>query len=175
MDSVIPLTSLKVGEMARIVSINARGELARRIRDMGLGSGMPVSVVGYAPLRDPLALRCAEVTIALRRREAGSPPPRQTISARSSGLSDVCSDALLFSGAFFHAAKAGQPPAIRSLCVYRAAVPVRQQWLNPVCWGRDLSQTAWQNPQMWRQRPRVCGQQAGTSAFPGTVLGRAGG
>ena len=49
MDSVIPLTSLKVGEVARIVSINARGELARRIRDMGLGSGMPVSVVGYAP------------------------------------------------------------------------------------------------------------------------------
>lgn len=72
MDSVIPLTSLKVGEVARIVSINARGELARRIRDMGLGSGMPVSVVGYAPLRDPLALRCAEVTIALRRREAGA-------------------------------------------------------------------------------------------------------
>ncbi len=60
MDSVIPLTSLKVGEVARIVSINARGELARRIRDMGLGSGMPVSVVGYAPLRDPLPLRCAE-------------------------------------------------------------------------------------------------------------------
>ena len=51
MDTVIPLTSLKVGEVARIVSINARGELARRIRDMGLGSGMPVSVVGYAPLR----------------------------------------------------------------------------------------------------------------------------
>ena len=48
MDPVIPLTSLKVGEVARIVSINARGELARRIRDMGLGSGMPVSVVGYA-------------------------------------------------------------------------------------------------------------------------------
>lgn len=72
MDSVIPLTSLKVGEAARIVSINARGELARRIRDMGLGSGMPVSVVGYAPLRDPLALRCAEVTIALRRKEAGA-------------------------------------------------------------------------------------------------------
>ena len=72
MDSVIPLTSLKVGEVARIVSINARGELARRIRDMGLGSGMPVSVVGYAPLRDPLPLRGGEVTSALRRREAGA-------------------------------------------------------------------------------------------------------
>lgn len=37
---------------------------------MGLGSGMTVSVMGYAPLRDPLALRCAEATIALRRKEA---------------------------------------------------------------------------------------------------------
>ncbi|MDY0259728.1 MAG: FeoA family protein [Desulfovibrio sp.] len=69
-ENIFPITALKVGEPAFIVSINARGELARRIRDMGLGSGMPVSVVGYAPLRDPLALRCAEVTIALRRREA---------------------------------------------------------------------------------------------------------
>ncbi len=68
-ENILPITALKVGEPAFIVSINARGELARRIRDMGLGSGMPVSVVGYAPLRDPLALRCAEVNIALRRRE----------------------------------------------------------------------------------------------------------
>lgn len=76
-EGIFPLTALKVGEPAYIVSINARGELARRIRDMGLGSGMPVSVVGYAPLRDPLALRCAEATIALRRSEAKAIMVRQ--------------------------------------------------------------------------------------------------
>ena len=70
METVFPLTALSVGQQARIVRIEARGELARRIRDMGLGSGMTVSVMGYAPLRDPLALRCAEATIALRRKEA---------------------------------------------------------------------------------------------------------
>ncbi|SDF14302.1 FeoA family protein [Desulfovibrio legallii] len=70
MDAAFPLTALSVGQQARIVRIVARGELARRIRDMGLGTGMAVSVMGYAPLRDPLALRCAEATIALRRREA---------------------------------------------------------------------------------------------------------
>ena len=70
MDSVIPLTSLKVGEVARIVSINARGELARRIRDMGLIPGTDVEIVGRAPLRDPVALRLFGVTLALRNREA---------------------------------------------------------------------------------------------------------
>lgn len=82
-ENIFPLTALKVGEPAFIVSINARGELARRIRDMGLGSGMPVSVVGYAPLRDPLALRCAEVTIALRRREARAIMVRQSSEAQA--------------------------------------------------------------------------------------------
>ena len=82
-ENIFPLTSLKVGEPAFIVSINAKGELARRIRDMGLGSGMPVSVVGYAPLRDPLALRCAEVTIALRRREAKAIMVRQNSEAQA--------------------------------------------------------------------------------------------
>ena len=77
MEKILPLTSLKVGEAARIVSIRANGELGRRIRDMGLGSGMAVSVVGYAPLRDPLALRCAEATIALRRKEANAILVRQ--------------------------------------------------------------------------------------------------
>ncbi|MFC4678433.1 FeoA family protein [Desulfovibrio legallii] len=43
METVFPLTALSVGQQARIVRIEARGELARRIRDMGLGSGMTVS------------------------------------------------------------------------------------------------------------------------------------
>ena len=47
METVFPLTALSVGQQARIVRIEARGELARRIRDMGLGSGMTVSVMGY--------------------------------------------------------------------------------------------------------------------------------
>ena len=47
-----------------------RGELGRRIRDMGLIPGVEVEVVGHAPLRDPVALRLSGVTLALRNREA---------------------------------------------------------------------------------------------------------
>ena len=53
-----------------IISVDADGELGRRIRDMGLIPGTDVEIVGRAPLRDPVALRLFGVTLALRNREA---------------------------------------------------------------------------------------------------------
>ena len=44
--------------------------MGRRIRDMGIIPGTTVSVVGRAPLRDPVALRISGVTISLRNSEA---------------------------------------------------------------------------------------------------------
>lgn len=64
------LRQMKVGQKGRIVSVEAEGELGRRIRDMGLIPGTDIEVVGHAPLRDPVALRLAGVTLALRNREA---------------------------------------------------------------------------------------------------------
>lgn len=55
---------------ARIVSVRARGEMGRRIRDMGLVPGAEVEVVGRAPLRDPVALRLRGFTLSLRNDEA---------------------------------------------------------------------------------------------------------
>ncbi len=46
------------------------GEMNRRIRDMGLIPGTTVSIVGRAPLKDPVALRLSGVTISLRNSEA---------------------------------------------------------------------------------------------------------
>ncbi len=53
-----------------IVAINAKGELGRRIRDMGLTPGTEVSVRGRAPLYDPVALRIMDFTLTLRNSEA---------------------------------------------------------------------------------------------------------
>ena len=66
----INLRNLPVGRKAKILSVNARGEMNRRIRDMGLIPGSTVSVVGKAPLRDPIAVRLSGVTISLRNSEA---------------------------------------------------------------------------------------------------------
>lgn len=66
----IPLRRLEMGSTARIVSISARGELGRRIRDMGLVPGEVVELTGRAPLKDPVTLRLRDFTLSLRNNEA---------------------------------------------------------------------------------------------------------
>ncbi|MBQ7609387.1 MAG: ferrous iron transport protein A [Desulfovibrionaceae bacterium] len=66
----IPLTSLKKGERGKILQVRSQGELGKRIRDIGIVPGIAVTVLGRAPLGDPLALRVADTTVALRKREA---------------------------------------------------------------------------------------------------------
>ncbi|THB64328.1 MAG: ferrous iron transport protein A [Desulfovibrio sp.] len=68
--SAICLRELQLGQKARLVSIDAQGELGRRIRDMGLVPGSEVEVVGRAPLKDPVALRIKDFTLSLRNNEA---------------------------------------------------------------------------------------------------------
>lgn len=70
MNRTMSLRQLKVGEKGKIAKIEAHGEVNQRIRDMGLIPGATVSVVGRAPLKDPVALRLAGVTISLRNSEA---------------------------------------------------------------------------------------------------------
>ena len=61
---------MHVGQQGKIATVEALGEMNRRIRDMGLIPGTTVSVVGRAPLKDPVALRLSGVTISLRNSEA---------------------------------------------------------------------------------------------------------
>ena len=70
MSECITLRQAQVNQKLRICSVDAPGELGRRIRDMGLMPGIEVTVVGKAPLRDPVALRLRDFTLALRNSEA---------------------------------------------------------------------------------------------------------
>ncbi|MBQ4133112.1 MAG: ferrous iron transport protein A [Desulfovibrionaceae bacterium] len=70
MKDKVPLRSLKVGQRAEVVSVDAAGEMGRRIRDMGLVPGCQLEVIGRAPLRDPVALRLNGFTLTLRNNEA---------------------------------------------------------------------------------------------------------
>ena len=70
MGKIVNLREMKVGQKGRITRVAAEGIVNQRIRDMGLIPGASVSVVGRAPLKDPVALRIAGVTISLRNREA---------------------------------------------------------------------------------------------------------
>jgi ferrous iron transport protein A len=68
--AALSLRQLAKNESARIVSIHASGELGRRIRDMGLVPGVEITILGRAPLRDPVALKVHGFTLSLRNNEA---------------------------------------------------------------------------------------------------------
>ena len=70
MSQIVNLRQMQVGQQGKIAAVEALGEMNRRIRDMGLIPGTTVSIVGRAPLKDPVALRLSGVTISLRNREA---------------------------------------------------------------------------------------------------------
>jgi ferrous iron transport protein A len=61
---------MKAKQSGVIAAVKANGELGRRIRDMGLVPGTPITVRGRAPLNDPVALRMAGFTLTLRNNEA---------------------------------------------------------------------------------------------------------
>ncbi|OEU70347.1 MAG: iron transporter FeoA [Desulfovibrio sp. S3730MH75] len=66
----VSLRSMRKDQKGVVVSVNVRGELGRRIRDMGLIPGTEFRVVGRAPLKDPVALRMKGFTLTLRNNEA---------------------------------------------------------------------------------------------------------
>jgi ferrous iron transport protein A len=66
----ISLRKLPLGRKAVVASVEASGDLGRRIREMGLMPGAEIEVVGQAPLKDPVALRLKGFTLSLRNNEA---------------------------------------------------------------------------------------------------------
>jgi ferrous iron transport protein A len=68
--STILLRHMAAGQTGVVVRVTARGELGRRIRDMGLVPGASIQVQGRAPLKDPVAIRIRDFTLTLRNNEA---------------------------------------------------------------------------------------------------------
>ena len=64
------LRQMNLNQKGKIVAIKARGEMGRRIRDMGLIPGTGLTVIRRAPLKDPVALRMKDFTLMLRNNEA---------------------------------------------------------------------------------------------------------
>jgi ferrous iron transport protein A len=64
------IRQMKEKQKGIIRKIKAKGEMGRRLRDMGLVPGTEVMVVGRAPLKDPVALRLKDFTLTLRNNEA---------------------------------------------------------------------------------------------------------
>ncbi len=64
------LRSLNPGQKAVITKVTAKGELGRRMRDMGLVPGVGLQVMGRAPLKDPVEIKLRGYNLSLRNNEA---------------------------------------------------------------------------------------------------------
>jgi Fe2+ transport system protein FeoA len=64
------LDQLRVGQRARIQSLQGTDNLVQRLLEMGLLEGEELEVVGFAPLGDPMEIRLPDYRLSLRRREA---------------------------------------------------------------------------------------------------------
>ena len=64
------LTELALGEHARVSKINGSDQISQRLLEMGLTPGVDVSVIGTAPLGDPLELEVRGYRLGVRRSEA---------------------------------------------------------------------------------------------------------
>ncbi len=61
---------LKPGERGFVAGITAEGAMKRHFLDMGITTGVPITLERVAPFGDPVAVRVRGYSLSLRREEA---------------------------------------------------------------------------------------------------------
>lgn len=64
------LNNLKVGDSGTIKRIKAKGNLKKKLLEMGITKGSEVKIVGKAPLGDPIEINIQGYNLSLRKKEA---------------------------------------------------------------------------------------------------------
>ncbi len=64
------LADLNIGQTATILSVGGQGSLRQHFLDMGVLPGIPVTLVKYAPMGDPMELRIHHYQLTLRKADA---------------------------------------------------------------------------------------------------------
>ncbi len=64
------LNHLKIGQRAKLVRIGGKGELHKRLVDMGMVPGAVLGVERVAPLGDPIDIKLRGYHLSLRKEEA---------------------------------------------------------------------------------------------------------
>ena len=66
----MPLATLEIGQMARIVQVGGEGALRRRLLDMGLTPNTKIMVRKIAPMKDPIEIFVRDYELTLRKEDA---------------------------------------------------------------------------------------------------------
>ncbi|HLN28458.1 MAG TPA: ferrous iron transport protein A [Gemmataceae bacterium] len=64
------LDQLQTGQCASIESVDGSDGIVQRLLEMGLLEGEEITVLGFAPLGDPMEIRLRDYRLSLRRSEA---------------------------------------------------------------------------------------------------------
>ena len=64
------LADLPVGRRANVIQVTGGDDLTTRLLEMGITPGVEVSVIGIAPLGDPLELEVRGYRLSVRKSEA---------------------------------------------------------------------------------------------------------
>ena len=67
---MIALAELRVGEAGRVLQVTGSDEVSLRMLEMGLTPGVVVTLLGKAPLGDPLELEVRGYRLSIRHQEA---------------------------------------------------------------------------------------------------------
>ena len=66
------LNRLLPGNKAKIIRVSGRGQLRRRIVDMGFVPGVEIEVERFAPLGDPMEIKLMGYHLSLRKEDAAN-------------------------------------------------------------------------------------------------------
>ncbi|EGW37972.1 FeoA family protein [Desulfosporosinus sp. OT] len=66
----VPLSTLQPGEKSKVIQLDVKGLLRRRILDLGIVPGTVLTCIGKAPAGDPIAYLVRDTVIALRSEDA---------------------------------------------------------------------------------------------------------
>ena len=72
MHQVRTLNDLQQGETAYVAALSARGSMRRRLQDIGVIEGTPISHLFASPAGDPVAYLIRGAVIALRAEDAAT-------------------------------------------------------------------------------------------------------
>ncbi len=64
------LNNVKMGQKVTVSRVKGKGELKRRLIDMGFVPGVEVFIKRVAPLGDPLEIKLLGYSLSLRKKEA---------------------------------------------------------------------------------------------------------
>jgi Fe2+ transport system protein FeoA len=64
------LSELRAGEQGRVLRVEGADDISQRLLEMGLTPGTQVTLLGVAPLGDPLELELRGYRLSVRRAEA---------------------------------------------------------------------------------------------------------